>query len=63
MLLLFSTAQDKNTQTRIKKKKEEGTLDVIKIYNVFASKDTKDRVKKQSQKGRDYLPVICLVGA
>ena len=45
-----------------KKKKKKGTLDVIEIYNVFTSKDIKDRVRKQSQNGREYPPVIYLVG-
>lgn len=55
-------------QLRTKKHRQErertkkGILDVIKIYNVFASKDTKDRVRKQSQNGREYPPVMYLVG-
>lgn len=50
----------KHRQEREREKK--GILDVIKIYNVFASKDTKDRVRKQSQNGREYPPVMYLVG-
>ena len=55
-------------QLRTKKHRQErertkkGKLDVIKIYNVFASKDTKDRVRKQSQSGREYPPVVYLAG-
>lgn len=51
----------KHRQERERKKKK-GKLDVIKIYNVFASKDTKDRVRKQSQNGREYPPVMYLAG-
>lgn len=50
----------KHRQEREREKK--GILDVIKIYNVFASQDTKDRVRKQSQNGREYPPVMYLVG-
>lgn len=50
----------KHRQEREREKK--GILDVIKIYNVFASQDTKDRVRKQSQNGREYPPVVYLAG-
>lgn len=50
----------KHRQEREREKK--GILDVIKIYNVFASQDTKDRVRKQSQNGREYPPVMYLAG-
>ena len=55
-------------QLRTKKHRQErertkkGILDVIKMYNVFASQDTKDRVRKQSQNGREYPPVMYLAG-
>lgn len=50
----------KHRQEREREKK--GILDVIKMYNVFASQDTKDRVRKQSQNGREYPPVMYLAG-
>lgn len=50
----------KHRQEREREKK--GILDVIKMYNVFASQDTKDRVRKQSQNGREYPPVVYLAG-
>ena len=58
VLKQFRTKKHRQERERTKK----GILDVIKIYNVFASQDTKDRVRKQSQNGREYPPVVYLAG-
>lgn len=48
-VVVLKQLRQKNTDKKEREKKV--TLDVIKIYNVFTSKDTKDRVRKQSQNG------------